>query len=113
MFCAHGGIARCNRGCYANGGEVMNEKLNPHHEPKMNAFKSIAEKIRAKKMAKGGMVDEDGYMSVMQEDDDFDSIDQPEWGTLHGDDEPEEMAANQQEDEKLKRRKLIQKIFRS
>jgi hypothetical protein len=36
QMCAHGGPASCNQGCYAEGG-MVNEKLNPHHQPAMDS----------------------------------------------------------------------------
>lgn len=43
---------------YAEGGEV-NEKLHPQHEGIMNKHEMVAKKIMAKKMAEGGMVNEE------------------------------------------------------
>jgi hypothetical protein len=44
--------------CYAHGGESSNEKLHPNVEP-MHPME-IAKMIRSKRMAEGGMVDDDG-----------------------------------------------------
>jgi len=79
-MCAHGGPASCNQGCYAEGG-MVNEKLNPHHEPAMdprlkkdihamqapgmNDTKvgklahggSVVDDIMKKRMARGGAVE--------------------------------------------------------
>lgn len=36
VSCAHGGRMHCNMGCYAEGGMVQNQKLNPGHEVPMD-----------------------------------------------------------------------------
>lgn len=36
VSCAHGGRMNCNMGCYAEGGSVQNEKLNPSHQAPMD-----------------------------------------------------------------------------
>jgi hypothetical protein len=83
-MCAHGGRVSCNQGCYAEGGMVQNQKLNPHNQPPMDArlkhqiatmrkpgmnlsevaklaMGGVVEQImkERKKMADGGMVDEE------------------------------------------------------
>lgn len=79
-MCAHGGPAHCMAGCYAEGG-MVNEKLNPHHQPPMDPRNvkdiaamrapgmdqshvgklamggSVVEQIMKKRMAKGGAVE--------------------------------------------------------
>lgn len=37
VSCAHGGRVHCNMGCYAEGGMVQNQKLNPGHQVPMDA----------------------------------------------------------------------------
>jgi hypothetical protein len=83
-MCAHGGRVKCNQGCYAEGGMVENQKLNPHNQPPMDArlkhqiatmkkpgmnlsevaklaMGGVVDQIMSerKKMAEGGMVDEE------------------------------------------------------
>ena len=83
-MCAHGGRVSCNKGCYAKGGMVQNEMLNPHSEPAMDprlkqqiatmkkpgmnlsevaklAMGGVVDQImkERKKMAEGGMVEEE------------------------------------------------------
>lgn len=60
--CAHGGMAMCNEGCYAKGGQVENPKLEQAHMD-MPRASSMAEAIMRKRkmMAEGGMVDLDNH----------------------------------------------------
>jgi hypothetical protein len=83
--CAHGGPAHCMSGCYAEGGQVQNQKLHPEHEAPVDARLkhqtaamramghsqsedaklahggSVVEEIMhgRKKMARGGMVQDE------------------------------------------------------
>lgn len=95
VMCAHGGRAMCNMGCYAEGGMVQNQKLNPGHQAPMDSrLKHQTEVMRKsqsnqsdvaklamggsivdeimkgrKKMAKGGDVESDRDMVGDFEDD--------------------------------------------
>lgn len=66
-MCAHGGRVKCNQGCYAEGGMVQNEKLNPHNQPPMDARlkhqiatmkKPGMNLSEVAKLAMGGVVDQ-------------------------------------------------------
>lgn len=60
QMCAHGGPAMCAMGCYAEGGDV--EEPGPHKDMMkhpMHSSKGIVDRMMAKKMAKGGMVEND------------------------------------------------------
>lgn len=68
VMCAHGGRASCNQGCYAEGGMVQNQKLNPGHQVPMDSRlrhqtdvmrQSQSNQSEVAKLAMGGSVVEE------------------------------------------------------
>lgn len=108
MKCAHGGPVMCHAGCYAKGGEVDAMK-----EP-MNMIEAIRMKrMMAKKMALGGMIENDNG------EDDFDmdaahDLEMVDGLEDHNDflsSAPQTPTDEIEDDEKMKRSKMLGSII--